>query len=511
MQVQRQLAETTAVEKEVAHRACVDSLTALLRRMWEDDSVDAARQLVGEGGHISDSDNDEYDDGRGGSGGGEKREEEKGEEWVGGEGGKGTEADDEVDGGTVAAASHRMNAKPSDAQTLLSSSSAQPRPRRDTALWRAYRTASSSSAHPLRTPSTLQGLCDALAGVYTTMRHRHEEHERNADVTRAALRQRDDTIRALETRCRQLQDCLHVEQERETAWKVQLDELTVSNPMRDLLARQESLLQAVTSERNALRGQWSALTADYISLEQRNSELHSRCTEKEHENARLNGLLFKSTGVSPRQEARPVPVSSFSLSATTPINAAATEARSARHSPQPTTRAVLNTSLSPVGGKKSGKEENRDEATRFRYTHTSSSMNTPTAAAAAAAWSVPAEAHWPYRASPGGGGGAHPHTAGCSTSFAAVVRNEHAAAVEERSEKEEEGDRAQQPGRTPVGLQATPTRWRAGTASTTAPVMHHDRGDGVSMSPASLQLMLAYMSERDSSGAVTQQQQKQAR
>ncbi|TPP42888.1 hypothetical protein CGC20_8265 [Leishmania donovani] len=162
------------------------------------------------------------------------------------------------------------------------------------------------SSHGYRLPQTLAGLCTSLEYAYNNVRARHRARQQTIDSLRAALVSKDIELRAAQASDAQLRELLKAEQAKEEQWKAEMAQLSDQNPMRGLLARQERLLKAVSDERNELRRLWNQLSGDYIALEQRNGALHARCAEKEHENARLNGMLRRggtpTTPAGPRRK-----------------------------------------------------------------------------------------------------------------------------------------------------------------------------------------------------------------
>ncbi|KPI86399.1 hypothetical protein ABL78_4550 [Leptomonas seymouri] len=149
-----------------------------------------------------------------------------------------------------------------------------------------------------RLPTTLSGLCSALDYAYADVRARHRARQKTIESLRTTLIGKDIELRAAQANEAQLRDLLKAERAKEEQWRAEVAQLSDNNPMRDLLVRQDALLKAVSEERNALRRQWNSLSGDYIVLEQRNGVLHARCAEKEHENARLSGMLLRNATAS---------------------------------------------------------------------------------------------------------------------------------------------------------------------------------------------------------------------
>lgn len=155
-------------------------------------------------------------------------------------------------------------------------------------------TSSSSRSASYSLPTTLAGVCAALEYAYADTRARHHARQKTIESLRTTLIGKDVELRAAQANDAQLRDLLRAERAKSEQWALEMAQLGEQNPMRDLLARQDALLRAVSDERNALRRQWSSLSGDYIALEQRNGVLHARCAAKEHENARLSGMLLRS-------------------------------------------------------------------------------------------------------------------------------------------------------------------------------------------------------------------------
>ncbi|KAK7197844.1 hypothetical protein NESM_000737900 [Novymonas esmeraldas] len=236
-----QLAESVQVEQAVAERGCVDALGVLLHAMWTDDAVELA---------LAPSTT--------------------------------TARESVVDGGTPAQRlRQRRRSSGSNAGTSGAAAST------------SHTTAAATSASPPagRLPSTLSGLCAALRSAYDAVRARHHATQQTVDSLRASLASRDIELSAAHASEAQLRELLKAEQAKEERWRAEMAQLTDHNPMRGLLARQDALLRAVSDERNELRRLWNQLSGDYIALEQRNGVLHARCATKEHENARLSGML----------------------------------------------------------------------------------------------------------------------------------------------------------------------------------------------------------------------------
>ncbi|CCW62197.1 unnamed protein product [Phytomonas sp. EM1] len=158
-------------------------------------------------------------------------------------------------------------------------------------------------------PSTLDGLVKALKRAYDELRTQQAAWQKALRSFRFALAERDAQIQTLQSSEQQLRDLLQAEQERERQWRGNMDMLVETKSLKELLARQESLLQAVTEERNTLRKQWLELNEDYIAMERRNGILHERCSEKEYENARLTGLVESLRGTNRSRAFLPVAVS----------------------------------------------------------------------------------------------------------------------------------------------------------------------------------------------------------
>ncbi|CAM41785.1 conserved hypothetical protein [Leishmania braziliensis MHOM/BR/75/M2904] len=235
-QAQSQLAESAQVEQAVAQRGCMDTLGVLLRSMWADDAIESSLTSSSPS--------------------------------------------------TVPPAPSAIHLTDGDDTTEAA---------------RGGSTASSNAAVPgavnirgspcYRLPTTLPGLCTSLEYAYDNVRARHRARQQTIDLLRAELVSNDIELRAAQASEAQLRELLRAEQSKEEQWKAEMAQLSERNPMRGLLARQDTLLKAVSDERNELRRLWNRLTGDYIALEQRNGVLHARCAEKEHENARLSGLL----------------------------------------------------------------------------------------------------------------------------------------------------------------------------------------------------------------------------
>ncbi|KPA77535.1 hypothetical protein ABB37_06914 [Leptomonas pyrrhocoris] len=229
-QVQLQVAETAHLEKAMTHQSVADALGVLLRSMWADDATEAA---------LGDASAD-YD---------------------------GVSSDDHRDPPSATPeSSHKEGATAG---------------------------AAVSRAQRYRLPSTLPGLCSALDHAYANVRARHHARQKTIESLRTTLIGKDIELRSAQANETQLRDLLKAERAKEEQWRSEMAQLNDNNPMRDLLARQDALLNAVSEERNALRRQWNSLSGEYIALEQRNGVLHARCAEKEHENARLSGMLLR--------------------------------------------------------------------------------------------------------------------------------------------------------------------------------------------------------------------------
>lgn len=262
-QVQSQLAESAQVEQAVAQRECMDALGMLLRSMWADDAIESAltpssastAAPVVSATHLTD----------------------------------GKDTRKAPRGGRT-----RRGSRTSSCGSTTSGNAEDPG------------AVNTRSSHCYRLPTTLSGLCTSLEYAYNNVRARHRARQQTIDSLRAALVSKDIELRAAQASDAQLRELLKAEQAKEEQWKAEMAQLSDRNPMRGLLARQERLLKAVSDERNELRRLWNQLSGDYISLEQRNGALHARCAEKEHENARLNGMLRRggtpTTPTGPRRK-----------------------------------------------------------------------------------------------------------------------------------------------------------------------------------------------------------------
>jgi hypothetical protein len=255
-QAQLHVSETAQLEKAMTQRSAADALGVLLRRLWADDATDAALQ-------------------------------------------ESTTADSDDDG--VNNINNMENRRTSHAAGKSAAVSIESTGRADGEAVHHI------SSHPptYRLPTTLAGLCSALDCAYANVRTRHLARQKTIDSLRITLVGKDIELHAAQATEVQLRDQLRAEQAKEEQWKADLAQLSDNNPMRDLLARQDALLKAVSEERNALRRQWNSLSGDYIALEQRNGILHARCAEKEHENARLSGILLRSSTAAPLPTPRP--------------------------------------------------------------------------------------------------------------------------------------------------------------------------------------------------------------
>ncbi|KAG5485481.1 hypothetical protein LSCM1_07566 [Leishmania martiniquensis] len=255
-QVQSQLAESAQVEQAVAQRGCMDALGVLLRSMWADDATECAlapwptsTAVDSTALHLPRRDSMQ----KAPRGGCTRRRQRTGS-----------------GGSTASGHTEGLGAE------------------------------KTTELHCYRLPTTLAGMCNALECAYNNVRVRHRARQQTIDSLRAALVSKDIELRAAEASDAQLRELLKAEQAKEAQWKAEMAQLSEHNPMRDLLARQDALLKAVSDERNELRRLWNRLSGDYIALEQRNGVLHARCAEKEHENARLNGMLRRGgTSASP--------------------------------------------------------------------------------------------------------------------------------------------------------------------------------------------------------------------
>ncbi|GET86298.1 hypothetical protein, conserved [Leishmania tarentolae] len=250
-QMQSQLAESAQVEQAVAQRGCMDTLGVLLRTMWADEAIESAL-----------------------------------------------------------APSSANTAAPVVTLTTLTDAKDTSDALRDGRTRRSSRTGSCGSiasgdaedlgaenlrgSHCYHLPTTLSEFCSSLEYAYNNVRARHRARQKTINSLRAELVSKDIELRAAQASEAQLQDLLKAGQAKEEQWKSEMAQLSDRSPMRGLLARQETLLKAVSDERNELRRLWDQLSGDYIALEQRNGALHARCAEKEHENARLNGMLRRS-------------------------------------------------------------------------------------------------------------------------------------------------------------------------------------------------------------------------
>ncbi|TPP41897.1 hypothetical protein CGC21_18320 [Leishmania donovani] len=262
-QVQSQLAESAQAEQAVAQRGCMDALGMLLRSMWADEAIESAltpssastAALVVTGTHLTD----------------------------------GKDAREAPRGGRTRRGSRTGSCGSTTSGNAEDPGAENPR-----------------SSHGYRLPQTLAGLCTSLEYAYNNVRARHRARQQTIDSLRAALVSKDIELRAAQASDAQLRELLKAEQAKEEQWKAEMAQLSDQNPMRGLLARQERLLKAVSDERNELRRLWNQLSGDYIALEQRNGALHARCAEKEHENARLNGMLRRggtpTTPAGPRRK-----------------------------------------------------------------------------------------------------------------------------------------------------------------------------------------------------------------
>ncbi|KAG5506586.1 hypothetical protein JIQ42_06838 [Leishmania sp. Namibia] len=247
-QVQSLLAESAQVEQAAAQRGCMDALGVLLRSMWADDAIESALSPspastvtpTSTALHFSGRDNM-----------------------------------NKALRGDSSRHRRRTGSGGSTASGHKEGSGAE----------------QTTDSHCYRLPTTLQGLCTALECAYDNVRARHRARQQTIDSLRAALVSKDIDLRATQASDAQLRELLKAEQAKEEQWKAEMLQLSEHNPMRGLLARQDTLLKAVSEERNELRRLWNQLSGDYIALEQRNGVLHARCAEKEHENARLNGML----------------------------------------------------------------------------------------------------------------------------------------------------------------------------------------------------------------------------
>lgn len=228
-----QMAEVAAHERDVTQRGCIEELSALLRAMWEEDSIAAALQLT-----VVGNNNAGFD------GGG----------------------------------SHPVNASVhSDGAT----------------------TDYHHQQQQQRLPTTLPGLAAALAYAHRAHRGRTAAWRDALAHSRGAVADRDSRLRVLEATEARLRGLLAAEQGHSLQLREEMDTVAEASPMRELLAKQDALLKAVSAERNALQKQWRSLNGDYIALERRNGALHERCTDKEYEMTRLrNGLLMYSSASS---------------------------------------------------------------------------------------------------------------------------------------------------------------------------------------------------------------------
>lgn len=242
LQVQLQLGETAAVEQKVTQRACIDQLSSLLRRMWNDDEVIAAAvPLPGERSPLMAS---KQPHGR---------------------------------------ASRRASSAP---RPHTASPAAQAKSSAEGALVDAH----SRDHAKCRLPMTLTGLATDVEHAYRKLQARYQTLHRALQEARVTIEQRDHQIQSLTAARASLQANLQEEEEEHA--QSALDVLSHQSALKELLDRQEILLQSVSEERDALQQQWRSLSADYILLEKRNGELHQRCAVKEHENARLSGMLM---------------------------------------------------------------------------------------------------------------------------------------------------------------------------------------------------------------------------
>lgn len=244
-QMQLQVAETAELETAMTQQSVADALGALLRSLWADDATEGTL-----GGNSA-----EYD----------------------------------VSLGTGDGPSTAPTGVEAEVGTKEGSAAS----------------ADASRAQKYRLPTTLEGLCAALKCAYASVRARHHARQKAVDSLRTTLIGKDIELRAAQANEAQLRDQLRAERAKEEQWRAEMTQLSEHNPMRDLLARQDALLKAVSEERNALRRQWNSLSGDYIALEQRNGVLHARCAEKEHENARLSGMLLRSATSNRSTPSRP--------------------------------------------------------------------------------------------------------------------------------------------------------------------------------------------------------------
>lgn len=190
-------------------------------------------------------------------------------------------------------------------------------------------TGASQPAHKYRMPTTLAGICAALDFAYANVQARHRARQKAIDSLRTTLIGKDIELRAAQANDAQLRELLRAERAKEEQWRLELAQLGAQNPMRDLLARQDALLKAVSEERNALRLQWNSLSGDYIALEQRNGVLHARCAEKEHENARLSGMLLRGATSSTSTPRPAAPAAATSATTSSSVTAALRATRAA--------------------------------------------------------------------------------------------------------------------------------------------------------------------------------------
>ncbi|KAG5510551.1 hypothetical protein JKF63_06848 [Porcisia hertigi] len=253
-QVQSQLAESAQVEQAVAQSRCIDALGVLLRSMWADDAIESSATTLFASTGAPDA-----------------------------------TATHSTDGDDAREATRGVRAR----HGRCSGSGGTNTPSANTEVPDA---ASTRGSHGFRLPKTLSGLCTSLEDAYNNNRAHHRARQQTIDSLRAELVSKDIELRAAQASEAQLREQLKVEQAKEKQWKLEMLQLGEHNPMRELLARQDTLLKAVSDERNELRRLWNRLSSDYIALEQRNGTLHARCAEKEHENARLSGMLRRGGG-----------------------------------------------------------------------------------------------------------------------------------------------------------------------------------------------------------------------
>lgn len=251
-QMQLQVAETAELETAMTQQSVADALGALLRSLWADDATEGTLE--------------------------------------------GNSAEYDVSLGTGDGPSTAPTGVEADVGTTEGSAAR----------------AAASRAQKYRLPTTLEGLCAALKCAYASVRARHQARQKAVDSLRTTLIGKDIELRAAQANEAQLRDQLRAERAKEEQWRAEMTQLSEHNPMRDLLARQDALLKAVSEERNALRRQWNSLSGDYIALEQRNGVLHARCAEKEHENARLSGMLLRNATSNRSTPPRPAAAAALS-------------------------------------------------------------------------------------------------------------------------------------------------------------------------------------------------------